>query len=152
MSKTKLLTILVVVLVLINIAAMTAFFVGGKRGPHKGPKKMIINKLDLDQNQTTEYEALIEDHQIKIREKEEALRTAKQNLFNLLQKNNYNEKDQLIEKIGQIHKEMDHIHFQHFTELKKICKPDQIEKFNALTNNLARSMATGNKKRHHPKH
>lgn len=151
MSKTKLLTILVIVLVFINIAALSAFFIGGKRG-HHGPKKMVIHQLDLDQDQIDEYEVLIEKHQSQIKEKQESLKIAKHKLFNLLQKDNYNTRDQLIENISQIHNEIDRIHFQHFVDLKKICHPDQIKKFNALTDDLARILASPGKKGFKGKH
>ncbi len=149
MSKTKLLTILVIVLVLINIAALSAFFIGGKRGHHV-PKKMVIHQLDLNKAQIEKYELLIRDHQIQIREKQQGMKLAKHELFNLLQKNDYHEKEQLIDKIAEIQKEIDRIHFQHFADLKKICHANQIEKFNTLTDDLARVLSPHNKKG--PKH
>ena len=41
----------------------------------------------------------------------------------------------------EIQKEIEKTHFQHFLEIKALCRPEQIEDFNLLSEELARIFA-----------
>ncbi len=146
MNKTRLLTILVIVLVVINLLALTALILGRPPGPGPGrmgpgPRQLVIERLQLDQDQEAAYDKIIEEHQAAIRVEETKMKEAKNALFALLAQPEYTEKDTLIQQIGAIQEEIEALHFKHFAELKVLCTPEQLPAFNELTNELARLFA-----------
>jgi periplasmic protein CpxP/Spy len=141
MNKSKLLIISVVTLAALNIALILVLTLGhSPRPPHNmgGPKQIVIEKLHFDANQIEAYEELISVHRETIRSKEEEMRVAKESLYHSLSSNNQDKRDELIAKINIIQKNFEEIHYNHFLDIKKLCKPDQIKDYNELTNELAR--------------
>jgi periplasmic protein CpxP/Spy len=138
MSKTAFLKWAVAALVLLNLGTI-AFFFTQKRPPHHvGPRKVIVDRLHFDAAQIAEYEKLIERHQTSIKQKEQNISVAKSDLYVLLQGADFSKKDSLIARIGAFQMEIEAVHFDHFQEIKSICKPAQLGDFNALTSELAR--------------
>ncbi|MBS1534651.1 MAG: periplasmic heavy metal sensor [Bacteroidetes bacterium] len=146
MNKVKLLSWLVGILVLLNVAIL--FFVVGRppmfpNGPHLpehgGPKRLIIEKLHFDQIQKQAYEKLIRAHRSKIDSLDREIRFCKNELYGLLQDNPTDAvaKNKLIAKLGQLQTQIEQTHFEHFADIKKLCHPDQISDYNALTTELA---------------
>lgn len=146
MNKTKILVVSVVALMLVNVALIVSLMVGNSTHipPHRneqGPKYIIIERLHFSNEQVADYEKLIEMHRQQIREQEEKIRLAKNELFGSLKNNNYPEKDSLIELISQTQKSIENIHFNHFNDVKNLCTSEQIENFNALSDDLAKLFA-----------
>ncbi|MFN0216494.1 MAG: hypothetical protein ACKVT2_19715 [Saprospiraceae bacterium] len=138
MSKTSFLKCAVVALVLLNLGTI-AFFFTQKRPPHHiSPRKVIVDRLHFDAAQIAKYEKLIERHQTSIKQKEQNISVAKSDLYVLLQGADFSKKDSLIARIGALQMEIEAVHFDHFQEIKSICKPTQLADFNALTSELAR--------------
>jgi hypothetical protein len=50
-------------------------------------------------------------------------------------------KDSLENKLGELQRQIETVHYNHFTDIKKLCKPEQLENFNALTHDLAKFFA-----------
>jgi periplasmic protein CpxP/Spy len=141
MSKTKFLTIAVIALMVLNLGLIVALILGSPpmRRPHdKDPKEIIIEKLKLNKEQISQYEKLIEKHREQIKEKEEALMSAKNSLFLLLQAKDYNQRDSLVNQIGMIQAEIEQINFQHFADLKTLCDDKQLLLFDELTLELGK--------------
>lgn len=158
MEKTKLLTITVIGLLLINIGTLGFLLLNGKghRAPHDGrpePKQIIINKLHFDANQQKEYEKLIESHYAKITLLDDNIREAKNELYSQLNQNETNVKikDSLIAVINSNQKQVEETHFKHFEDIKKLCHQDQMEDFKNLTEELSRIFSRGQKPRE-PRH
>jgi protein CpxP len=130
--------LLIGLLIISNLA--TLYFVMQK-GKHKhfgqGPKKVIIEKLDFDENQIVAYEKLIDQHRIEIRAKDQKIIQIKKELYRLLNKSNsIQETDSLTKEIGREQQEIERIHFNHFKDIKSICKPEQIPYFELLVDEL----------------
>jgi Spy/CpxP family protein refolding chaperone len=130
--------LLIGLLIISNLA--TLYFVMQK-GKHKhfgqGPKKVIIEKLDFDENQIVAYEKLIDQHRIEIRAKDQKIIQIKKELYRLLNKSNsIQETDSLTKEIGREQQEIERIHFNHFKDIKSICKPEQISYFELLVDEL----------------
>jgi periplasmic protein CpxP/Spy len=135
MNKVKLLSILCIGLVIVNIAIIY-FFVVNKPHNHKGegPKKVVIEKLGFDEKQIEDYEKLITWHRREVRKSEEKLSQLKNKLYSTLPTNDaLNLKDSLILKIGAAQMEMENIHYKHFSDIKALCKAEQLKRFEALT-------------------
>ncbi len=122
---------------MLNISTFV-FFIFIAPHPHfGGPKDIIIEKLHFDDAQIKAYEDLITQHQTKIRETEERIAAARNELYTLLNKEEQqSESAAMIAKISSIQSEIELIHFQHFLDLKAICHTDQLEYFSNLTKDM----------------
>lgn len=157
MERTKLLTITIIGLFLINLATLGFLFLNGPKPggmPHEGrplPKEIIIDKLHFDANQQKEYEKLIRWHRGKIDELDSAIRETKNELYSILgeEKTDNNVKTRLITRLNQYQKQVEETHFKHFEDIKKLCKPEQKEEFEALTEELSRIFAPGPRRPRH---
>jgi protein CpxP len=156
MEKTKLLTIAVIGLLIINFGTLGFLFLNGKdhHPPHDGrpePKEVIIDKLHFDANQQKEYAKLIQWHRGEITRLDDNIREAKTELYSQLSQAEINmkTKDSLIIVINSNQKQIEQTHFKHFEDIKKLCHKDQMDNFNALTQELSRIFAP---KPHGPRH
>lgn len=149
MSKLKLLSIGVIGLLVINIAVVGLLLM--KKPPHppgerngmrqEGPKNIIIERLHFDKDQIAQYEKLIDEHQSAIRTTDDSIRMTKNDLYQTLNNESFADKDSLLARLSLLKKQIELIHYNHFTQLKKLCKPNQLNAFNDLTKDLARFFA-----------
>lgn len=149
MERTKLLTITIIGLLLLNFATLGFLFFSGSKGhrpqhdrPEGRPKprEIIIEKLHFDANQQKEYDKIIKWHQGEIKRLDGGIREAKNELYAQLKNSQVDlkMKDSLIAVINANQKLIEATHFKHFEDIKKLCHKDQEEDFNALTEELAR--------------
>ncbi|MCB9196087.1 MAG: periplasmic heavy metal sensor [Flavobacteriales bacterium] len=149
MTKNKVYIISIVVLLVLNL--ILAFLLIQRPphpdGPkHQEPKEIIIEKLGLDDEQISSYQLLINDHRSSIVEKEEQIMNLKNELYSTLKMDSSSDQaKKLIEELAQLQEDIEHIHYDHFMEIKKICKDDQLTKFNDVINELPKLFAP-----HHP--
>jgi len=155
MNRTKLLTIAVIGLLLVNLGTLAFLFLqkghhpphmpmhgpGGPDGPGprgEGPKRIIIERLNFDDAQQKQYESIIEEHRTKMHELNEEGRDLHNELFAQLKENAIDtvKKNLVITKIAGNQKALDELNFDHFQKIKAICKGDQLEKFNGLVQDL----------------
>ncbi len=149
MNRTKLLTIAVLGLLLINLGTLLVIFLNRSghhpRPPHEqegprgeGPKRIIIERLNFDEAQQKQYEEIIVEHRKKMRELNDASRDLHNELFGQLTENVIDKAkaDSVISLISLNQKALDNLNFDHFQKIKGICKPGQIEQFNDLVKDL----------------
>ena len=144
MDKIKLLTFSVIVLLILNIATLGFFIFSGNQsegfnGKPK-PREIIIHKLSFDEQQVKAYEELIHWHRVNIDSLQEQIRDTKQKLYSELAKPEIDskDKDSLVNKLANIQKEIENTHFKHFQDIKKLCKKEQLDRFNDLTKELSK--------------
>jgi periplasmic protein CpxP/Spy len=156
MSKLKLLTIAVIGLLAINIGVVSFLLLrkpplppAGRPSVRKenGPKKLIIERLHFDKDQVAAYEILIARHQVSVKGLKDSIIDTKNSLYQCLKKETFDDKDSLINVLGVLQKRIESVHFEHFTQIKKLCKPEQIEDFNKLTKDLGMYFTTEKKVR-----
>ena len=101
------------------------------------PKNIIIEKLHFDENQTNAYQKLIEKHRKDIKENNDKILMLKKELYSNLKLNNSTEEmDSITTQIGIIQKQIEEIHYNHFLEIKALCKPEQLTYFDDLSEEL----------------
>ncbi len=145
MTKIKLLTFAVIGLLGINILMVSWFFMqkpnrnnlSSFSKPPVGPKMIIIGQLKFDRDQVAKYEVLIKQHRLMIRNLNDTISVTKKTLYETLKNENVEDQDSLVEKIASLHREIETTHYQHFVDIRKLCKPSQIGNFNRLTEDLA---------------
>jgi periplasmic protein CpxP/Spy len=146
MSKIKLLTIAVIGLLAINIAVLGFLLLRKPPMPPNGmpqvekkggPKEIIIEKLHFDKEQVIAYEAIIVAHRESIKGLKDSISDTKNNLYQSLKTETFVGKDSLINILSVLQKRIESVHYEHFVQVKKLCKSEQMGNFNNLTNELA---------------
>ncbi len=148
MSKSKLLIVAVVVLVALNLGLMWQLF---KRPPHarESNRTIIIDRLNFDDAQIEAFDELVIAHQQNVRMKEDSLRQSKNELYTrALAQGDSILANEMVAKISQLQTSMEWIHYRHFEDIQRICRPEQLQAFNELTNELASMF---NARKPHPK-
>mgnify|MGYP006323194703 CR=1 FL=1 len=138
MTKIKLLGIFIIALLVLNLITISFLFLdhGGK---HKEPRKIIIEQLHFDSKQQKEYEKLIQNHRRQINNLEREIKDTKKELYFQLSKNKVDstKKNTQITRLSVLQKQIEITHFNHFMEIKKICRSEQLDDFKELTSELA---------------
>ena len=146
MDKIKLLTATVIALLLLNIGTLGFLILTGPMQHHRGPmgkgngpQRLIIEKLHFDEKQQAQYQQLIHWHRGQINALDNQIHQAKNRLYTQLLKNTVDTKtkDSLIDAIAVYQKQIEMTHFKHFEDIKKLCKPEQLEDYYNLTEELA---------------
>lgn len=136
MTKNKFYIAIIFVLVVVNVLLVSWLILKKTQHPKgEGPKALIIEKLHLDENQIREYEGLIQQHRSEIRAHELLLNQAKQNLYGQLGSQTTH-LDSLYKAIANEHSKIEQIHFHHFENIKRLCRPEQLPYFDILSKEL----------------
>jgi protein CpxP len=138
MTKKTFYILLIAILLLGNVVLFALFLRGpGPRGKAVGPKEIVIEKLHFDAEQIGEYEALIEAHQTKVHSADEKMNRLKAEMY-LQLKGDVNQHiiDSLQHELTKLQANIEAIHFEHFLGIKAICKPEQLDDFNSLTEEI----------------
>ncbi len=139
MNSTKFYKISAICLLVINLI-LTGFMIFAPPPPHKkgGPKHFIIEKLDFDKEQISQFDILIAKHKESRKEIHNKIITQKKNLYQLLLKENKAiERDSVISLIGGLQQKAESVDFDHFNDLRLLCHEDQKKKFEKLILELA---------------
>lgn len=153
MNKTKVLGFAVIALLVLNFGILAFLFLSknddGPRG-RKMPREIIIEKLHFDKNQIDGYDKTIKIHQETIRELDDSIRTAKNDLYQLLNSENINsvQKDSIFLKLANYQKQIETTHFNHFLEIKKLCKKEQLSDYENLTEELSKLFSHPRRPKH----
>lgn len=140
MNKSKFLTLSVIVLLVCNLF-LIGFILSHKPGKHErnNPRNFIIEKLDLTKNQTEEYDLLIESHRPVIKKKKGLLFDKKNQLYMLLQMEAEAFSPEVLSiEIGALQSEIETLQYNHFKDIKDLCEPNQIDRFDDLMTEISR--------------
>lgn len=143
MNKTKVLVFTVIALVALNFGILGFLFLSknndGPRG-RKMPREIVIEKLHFDKNQIEAYDKTIKIHQEDIRNLDDSIRSTKNELYQLLNSDTIDslQKDSLFLKLANYQKQIETTHFNHFIEIKKLCKKEQLSDYKNLTEELSK--------------
>jgi Spy/CpxP family protein refolding chaperone len=150
MNRTKLLTIAVIGLLIINLGTLGMMFLAKSvhpmhpEGPNgEGPKKIIIERLHFDEQQQQKYQLLVDEHMDKTKELHNESRGMHDELFVLLKEEpvDKTKADSMIQSIANNQKAIEQLNFEHFQKIKMLCKPEQVKEFNSLVDELGELFA-----------
>ena len=149
----------IVILVILNLSLVFLMLRESRpqRPIHKPVRmlEMIGEKLDLDEDQRSEFREMAHKHRRKMRELMRHQRELSREYFALLEAEN-NEEDRLTleGKIAEVEAEKLRMTYEHFSNLKSICNNDQKEKFDEIMNEIVEIILPphpGGKRRGPPK-
>ena len=137
MNKIKLLIAIIAVLILSN--GILLFMHLNRPNPRgEGPKDYIIEKLHFDVEQAKKYEGTIQQHRKAIHENEQEMNQLRNALYRQLASPVDSSKlDSVLSLIALQQEKAERINYNHFMEIKQICKPEQLKDFNELTQEIA---------------
>ncbi len=143
MSKIKFLIIAVVGLLGLNLAIIGAIFIRERRPPLRGegsgrnePKLFVIEKLKFDEKQIMEYEALIEVHRSQRETSNQKIHYLKNELYASVAQGSSEIRDSLIGSVLEEQKKLELINYNHFADIKMLCRPEQQKEFDELSKKL----------------
>ncbi len=150
MNKIKFLQVLIVALFFSNLLVVYyAFQLTKNRGFNPdGPKKLVIEKLHFDEQQISAYEELIDEHRKQIREKNEAIRNQKLALYQQLNSENDSLKTIYLSGIANLQAQVEEIHYKHFIDIKKLCKPEQLSSYEAFSKEILKIFPSNHPGKH----
>jgi len=141
MNKQHFISAIAVGLLISNLVLVGVLFF--RKPPHpqnEGPRSIIIERLRFNEQQIREYDVLIQEHRKSIHQTNDEVMNLKQELYkNIITTDSVsnNKKDSLIQQITLVQQRIEHIHYAHFTEIKKMCAANQQQAFAELTNEIA---------------
>jgi len=142
MSKIKLLSIIAISLLVTNLALIGFMFFGKSKHQPIDRKHVVIEKLNFDDKQIIEFEKLIDLHQKEISDTDTEIRTLKNKLYGtLITDTIIGLRDSLINEIGKKQIKIETIHLNHFTLVKKLCRPEQQAAFIDFSTELAKFLS-----------
>lgn len=106
----------------------------GKRG--EGPRMEIIARLNFDDKQVEQYDIHVHQHRSQMNMKEDEIRSLKKALYKTLLSDS-SSRDSLIQLIANQQKDVEQINLQHFSDIGKLCRPDQQERYKLLVSDLS---------------
>jgi periplasmic protein CpxP/Spy len=155
MDKIKFLVFAIVLLLLLNLTTIGFVMFSNKNqndfneSRRPKPREIVIKRLHFDEIQQEQYQKLINWHRAQIVKIENQINDNKQLLYAMLLNDKFNEKqsDSLINNLADYQKQIEATHFKHFQDIKKLCKKEQLNDFNDLTEELSKIFNQGKKPR-----
>lgn len=141
----KILLLIIAVLLLTNIAVLV-YFLGyredGGEVKFKGATDLLKEQVGFSQEQLDRYKELRDKQRETIRPMYENMRTTKDSLFRLLSDTAVfaGRLDEITDHIGSQQKSLDLLTFRHFSELRKICRPEQRVAYDSMVVQLFHKM------------
>jgi len=144
------LLIIIAVLLLTNVAVLVYFL-----GQHKKDKttppadagrnavvEMLQKEVGFDDEQTARYKEMKEKQREKIRPMYDDMRKTKDSLFRLLSFPETSDSvlDQITDAIALKQKAIDLETFNHFKRVRRLCKEDQLTKYDSMVVRMFRKM------------
>ena len=146
MNKAKFTKIIVGFLLLSNLLLIGYVYFRKPPIP-EGPKKVIMERLQMDEQQRNAFEKLIEVHKKSIREAEDSIIYYKNRLYETLKTSaDTTGKDSLLFALGYWQKKVETAHYNHFEAIRLLCKPEQYSKFDSLCEDMSRLFPQRGKK------
>jgi periplasmic protein CpxP/Spy len=148
MEKSKFLTIIIVILVLLNIGTLGYLLLPKNtnqppplRG-RGGPGAFIIKQLEFTPEQQQQFKVLRNDHHSQMVALSDSLCTVRDDYFNGLKTSTPDTALANLQavNIARIEARMHQITFSHFIDVRKLCNPHQQELFDKFINEILHSM------------
>jgi hypothetical protein len=141
MSREKLLTVSVVLLLLLNFGILGFLLLGHKpppppdgpgRPPHPGLP--VVEKLHFDESQKTAFDQMKKEHHATMEKLDEQHEGILKQYFEMLGKsgNIQSQKDSLEHALASVEARRASVTFEHFNAVKAMCRPDQVSQFDDL--------------------
>ncbi len=151
-KQNRYLWIAVIILLIMNFAALTLLWLGRPEGrrpqtgrPHpveekKRTEKMLQKELGFDKMQIEQYLTMRQEHHKQSQLLNNEIRQVKKQMFDEVLEDSPQPQlsDSLLRLIQEKQADLEQVTFQHFLDLKKLCKPEQRDKLKLLMREVFR--------------
>lgn len=109
--------------------------------PDRGLGRFFRDELDLTIDQHRQFRSFRQDYHIKASKITRQLKEKRSEMLNELSAGNSDTNNLLLiaDEIGELHKELKHLTFEYYLNLKEICNENQREKLFAIFNSMQNS-------------
>ncbi len=142
----------IIILIFMNLASITLLWVGkpeagrfrdGPKNPseeHKRIQHLLKKELEFDNKQVEQYLKIRKEHQDQMRLLSGEVKEIKRRMFDeVLEDNPQTElSDSLLALAQAKQAQLEQLTFQHFLDLKKLCRPEQQDKLKLLMHEVFR--------------
>lgn len=159
-NSNRILWILIGALLLLNLATLGSFWWSSNSTPshpHKEYRKSghIFEEIGWDSSQEKAFEEARDRHHMAMRSYIDEQLEIRKELFALIGSEENPKVAALTQKLGKVRERFERVTFEHFREVRAICKEDQIEQFDSLVQNLGPMLGSQRRPRrgngsHHP--
>lgn len=144
-SSNKIYLIIISLLLIINIALVWFFVINKPARPDDGRlgiTEMLKKDVGFDEAQMKQFLEMKKHHREKIKPYFDEVRKAKENFYVLLQNPQVSDsvRKTAAAVIGQKQEELDMAIFTNFNEIRQLCKPDQLIKFDSSMQQVVKRM------------
>jgi periplasmic protein CpxP/Spy len=150
--KSNWLKYLVAIALLINAATLVFFWYNrppnGDGKPKLRPERVLIEELKLDEKQQALFQPLREQHHQTHDSLLQAIAAQREILYS--QKQGVN--DTILQQIGLLQQQIEHVTYNHFKEVRKICTPEQQAQLDILLGKTVQRILTPRDKKRPPEH
>lgn len=141
--------VIILVLVLLNSTTLIIMWVNKPPFPphppqHDRPDKVIVERLQLDEQQQKEFDKLKTEHHSQMVKLDEQSRDLHKKYFALLENEQINDSiaDSYEKQLANITEKKEEITFNHFRDLKNLCKGEQVKLFNDFVGELGKILSS----------
>ena len=140
-NKSKIFVAIIVILMIANIVLVSFFLMkkdGGRRDKHEDRKAMIAgflkNEIGFSTEQLHQYDTLSNNHRDNIKKMFDSLRSSKDKQFKQLAAANFNDSvmNSVADQSAVSQKKMELQMFTHLKNIRSLCTPVQLPKFDSL--------------------
>ncbi len=110
----------------------------GMPPPGEGPRAIIIERLHFNNEQAAAYELLIHEHRRAVNASNERILDIKNKLYITLVHPDEHLRDSLTDALAAEQRSIEMVHYHHFEDIHKLCKPDQEKDFEHLAEDFTR--------------
>ncbi len=158
LTKNKWFLFLLGFLLLANITLLLSFFVFGEKSEHKNHGQppqgsgYLSKELSFSADQQTQHKELKETHFKNIRPLWEEIRLTKDSLYKQLNNSSFDENalQEMTNRLAEKNKLSDQLMFRYFRELRKICTPEQLAKYDTIVPQMVKRGGGWPKGNSHP--
>lgn len=143
MGTLKFYKIAVVALLLLNIGTLTFLWLNRPPDPREaGPFRFLVNATDMDEAQQQAYQKLRQEHRTSLETYRSQNRQVREAMFRLLATNEENAREVLLlaDSLGALRAKEERFTYAHFRQVRALCRPDQLPRFDAAIGEAVQSM------------
>ncbi len=131
--------IVLVVLLLVNVTTLAMLWMKSGKGHHAPPAaERLFQDLGFDQAQKDAFIVLRDKHMQSAKALEKANHQLRQQYSTIMQGQATDQVDSLAKLVGENVRQLEILHFHHFQEIRKLCREDQVERFDRMLEKMSK--------------
>jgi hypothetical protein len=138
-SNIKFLWIIILILVILNIASITAIWIEERgdevptlrdRARFNRRDHFLKRELNFSAEQQAQFDSLLDKHRNQLVSKMEEIRTLREELMSMMKNQEFtSESEEIVRRIGEKQSELELMNYAHFKEVMNICNDEQKQVF-----------------------